>query len=146
YGETKLIGEWLLADQGRARGVRHTSLRYFNVVGSGVGGAPDLSPHNLFPIVFESLREGRMPRINGTDYPTPDGTCIRDYIHVADLAAAHVAAAEGLIDGSVGEQAYNLGSGTGYSVAQIMAAIAEATGIEFTPVHGPRRAGDPARI
>src|SRR5699024_11104454 len=91
YGESKLIGEWLLADQERAAGLRHTSLRYFNVVGSGTPQLPDTSPHNLFPIVLDALAEGRTPRINGDDYPTPDGTCVRDYIHVAHPAHARVA-------------------------------------------------------
>ena len=93
YGETKLIGEWLLRDQAVATGLRHTSLRYFNVVGSGAPELYDSSPHNLFPLVFTALVEGRTPRINGNDYPTPDGTNVRDYIHVADLAASHVSAA-----------------------------------------------------
>ena len=96
YGETKLIGEWILRDLGRASGLRHTSLRYFNVVGSGSESLYDASPHNLFPVVFDMLHQGRTPHINGDDYPTPDGTCIRDYIHVTDLALAHVAAARRL--------------------------------------------------
>ena len=146
YGESKLIGEWLLADQGVARGLRHTSLRYFNVVGSGDAALYDASPHNLFPLVFTALLEGRTPRINGDDYPTPDGTNVRDYIHVADLAQAHVVAAQRLDAGEPLEAAYNLGSGSGSSVGEIMRAVAEATGIEFTPEIGPRRPGDPARI
>src|SRR5665648_54397 len=128
YGESKLIGEWLLADQAHATAqsatpLRHTSLRYFNVVGSG-----------------------RTPRINGEDYPTPDGTCVRDYIHVADLAQTHVAAARALADGRPLERVYNLGSGEGVSVRQIMTTVSEVTGIPFTPEVGPRRPGDPARI
>ncbi len=99
YGESKLIGEWVIRDQARATGLRHTSLRYFNVVGSGSDDLYDTSPHNLFPIVFEMLLEGRTPRINGDDYDTPDGTCVRDYVHVADLAAAHVVAARRLASG-----------------------------------------------
>ncbi|MCU1635165.1 MAG: UDP-glucose 4-epimerase, partial [Cryobacterium sp.] len=75
YGESKLIGEWLLRDQGVAAGLRHTSLRYFNVVGSGSPDLRDTSPHNLVPMVFRALLEGRTPRINGDDYNTPDGTC-----------------------------------------------------------------------
>jgi UDP-glucose 4-epimerase len=146
YGESKLIGEWLLADQGVARGLRHTSLRYFNVVGSGDPALYDSSPHNLFPLVFAALLEGRTPRINGDDYATPDGTNVRDYIHVSDLAASHVAAAQRLDAGEPLEPAYNLGSGSGSSVGEIMAAVAEATGIAFTPEIGPRRAGDPDRI
>lgn len=146
YGETKLIGEWLLADEGRARGLDHVSLRYFNVVGSGLPYVFDVSPHNLFPLVFDSLLAGRTPQINGNDYPTPDGTCVRDYVHVSDIAAAHVAAARRLEAQEPLEPAYNLGSGTGSSVAEIMAAIAEVTGIPFAPAIAPRRPGDPARI
>jgi len=146
YGESKLIGEWLLADQGRATGLRHTSLRYFNVVGSGTPELYDTSPHNLFPLIFEALLAGRTPRINGADYPTPDGTCVRDYVHVADLADAHVAAAQALAVGAPLEKVYNLGSGDGVSVRQIMDAVAQVTGIAFAPEVGPRRPGDPARI
>ena len=146
YGESKLIGEWLLADQGRAAGLAHTSLRYFNVVGSGTPEIHDTSPHNLFPLVFDALLEGRTPRINGTDYPTPDGTCVRDYIHVADLALSHVAAARRLAAGEPIEPVYNLGSGDGVSVGEIMRTVAEVTGIAFVPETAPRRVGDPARI
>ncbi|MGW6130432.1 UDP-glucose 4-epimerase GalE [Cellulomonas sp. NPDC055163] len=146
YGESKLIGEWLLRDQGRATGLQHTSLRYFNVVGSATPDLYDTSPHNLFPLVLDALVAGRTPRINGTDYPTPDGTCVRDYIHVADLATSHVAAAQALADGRELERVYNLGSGDGVSVAEIMTAMAEVTGIAFEPERSPRRPGDPARI
>jgi UDP-glucose-4-epimerase len=146
YGESKLIGEWLLRDQGVAAGLRHTSLRYFNVVGSGERDLYDTSKHNLFPLVFDALLHGRTPQINGNDYPTPDGTCVRDYIHVADLALAHVAAAKRLHDGQPIEPVYNLGSGDGVSVGEIMSTIAEVTGIPFTPLVSARRPGDPARI
>jgi len=146
YGESKLIGEWLLADQEIAAGLRHTSLRYFNVVGSGDPVVRDTSPHNLFPLVFDALAEGRQPRINGSDYPTPDGTCVRDYIHVADLALAHVAAARRLEASESLEPAYNLGSGDGVSVRQIMDAVASVTGIAVEPELAERRPGDPPRI
>jgi len=146
YGESKLIGEWLIRDQGRATGLRHTSLRYFNVVGSGSNEVYDTSPHNLFPIVFEMLLAGKTPRINGDDYDTPDGTCVRDYVHVADLAMAHVVAARHLSAKDSLEPVYNLGSGTGSSVREIMDTIRTVTGIDFTPVIGPRRPGDPDRI
>ncbi len=146
YGESKLIGEWLLHDQAVATGLRHTSLRYFNVVGSGDLTVYDASPHNLFPLVFAALLEGRTPKINGDDYATPDGTNVRDYIHVADLAACHVAAARRIDAGQSVEPAYNLGSGHGVSVREIMTAIADVTGIPFTPEIGPRRTGDPDRI
>jgi len=151
YGESKLIGEWLLADQARATAdgplpLRHTSLRYFNVVGSGREDLYDSSPHNLFPLVLDALVDGRTPRINGTDYPTPDGTCVRDYIHVADLASTHVTAARALAQGGALAPVYNLGSGDGVSVREIMTAMAQVTGITFTPDLAPRRPGDPARI
>ncbi|NTW41254.1 MAG: UDP-glucose 4-epimerase GalE [Cellulomonadaceae bacterium] len=151
YGESKLIGEWLLADQARATAgtagaLRHTSLRYFNVVGSGRDDLYDSSPHNLFPLVLDALVDGRTPRINGTDYPTPDGTCVRDYIHVADLARTHVTAARALASGGDLATVYNLGSGDGVSVRQIMTAMSEVTQIAFTPDEAPRRPGDPARI
>lgn len=146
YGESKLIGEWLLRDLAASDGIRHTSLRYFNVVGSGHPSIFDTSPHNLFPLVFDALVEGRTPRINGDDYPTPDGTNVRDYIHVADLAHSHVVAARRLAAGESLEPAYNLGSGDGVSVREIMSAVARVTGVDFEPEVGPRRAGDPARI
>jgi len=146
YGESKLIGEWLLRDQAVAAGLRHTSLRYFNVVGSGDPAIYDTSPHNLFPLVFEALVTGATPRIYGNDYPTPDGTAVRDYIHVADLAVSHVAAARRLDAGEPLEPAYNLGSGEGVSVGQIMSTISEVTGIHFSPEIAERRSGDPARI
>lgn len=146
YGESKLIGEWLLRDQAVAAGLAHTSLRYFNVVGSGAKELRDTSPHNLFPMVFEALIDGRTPRINGNDYQTADGTCVRDYIHVADLAVSHVAAARRLDAGQEIAPVYNLGSGDGVSVGEIMSTVAAVTGIPFTPEIGPRRTGDPDRI
>jgi UDP-glucose 4-epimerase len=146
YGESKLIGEWLLRDQGIATGLRHTSLRYFNVVGSGDPDLFDTSPHNLFPLVFDALADGKTPRINGNDYPTEDGTCVRDYVHVADLARSHVVAAQRLGSGDELEPVYNLGSGDGVSVSQIMETVSRVTGIPFQPEIAPRRAGDPARI
>ncbi len=151
YGESKLIGEWLLRDQAVATAdsdapLRHTSLRYFNVVGSADPTVYDVSPHNLFPIVFEKLLAGETPRINGDDYDTEDGTNVRDYVHVGDIAAAHVAAAKRLAAGEPIEAAYNLGSGDGLSVKQIMDAMSRVTGIDFTAEIGPRRPGDPDRI
>lgn len=146
YGRSKLIGEWLLADQGTATGLTHTSLRYFNVVGSGHEDLVDTSPHNLFPLVFDALLADRTPIVNGDDYPTPDGTCVRDYVHVQDLAETHVAAAQALANGTPLRAVYNLGAGEGVSVRQIMTTIAQVTGMPFEPLVGPRRAGDPARI
>ena len=146
YGTSKLVGEWILRDAAVATGLRHTSLRYFNVVGSGSPELFDVSPHNLFPVVFDMLYRGETPKINGADYPTADGTCVRDYVHVADLALSHVAAAARLDAGQPIEPVYNLGSGGGTSVREIMTAIREVTGVDFEPAINPRRPGDPARI
>lgn len=152
YGESKLIGEWLCRDLARSRealgkpAFTWTALRYFNVVGSGVPEVFDVSPHNLFPLVLAALTEGRTPRVFGDDYPTADGTCVRDYIHVTDVAAAHVSAAVKLASREGLRAEYNLGRGEGLSVRQIMDALSRVTGIEFTPVIEPRRMGDPARI
>ncbi len=150
YGESKLIGEWILRDQARATageaGLLHTSLRYFNVVGSGPLDLRDTSPHNLFPRIFDALVAGHVPVIFGDDYSTPDGTCVRDYVHVADLATSHVAAARALSADRTLERVYNLGSGDGLSVRQIMDSVARVTGIDFRPEIRARRPGDPARI
>jgi len=146
YGESKLITEWLIGDVGRVTDLRHTSLRYFNVVGSGWPDLYDTSPHNLFPLVLKALTQGRTPVVRGTDYPTPDGTCVRDYVHVSDVADAHVEAALALAAGRRLEPAYNLGTGIGVSVLEIMSAMSQVTGIDFTPQIAARRPGDPARI
>jgi UDP-glucose 4-epimerase len=145
YGETKLIGEWLLADQAKAVPLNHTSLCYFNVVGSGDPKVYDASPYNLFPIVCNMLAQGKTPQLHA-GHPTPDGTSIKDYVHVSDLARAHVAAARALDSGKTLEPVYNLGSGTGTSVREIMDAARRVTGIDFTPTEGPRRPGDPSRV
>lgn len=146
YGRSKLVGEQVIADAARAHGLRHTSLRYFNVVGSGHPDLFDSSPHNLVPLVLKALTDGRAPQIFGDDYPTPDGTCVRDYVHVQDLALAHVEAARRLAAGEELEPVYNLGSGDGLSVRQVVDAVARVTGIDVQPRIEPRRPGDPARI
>lgn len=151
YGESKLIGEWLIRDQvvataGTDAALAATSLRYFNVVGSGFRDVWDASPHNLFPKVFAAIEAGEAPRINGTDYDTPDGTCVRDYVHVSDLAHSHVAAARMLAAGRPLAPVYNLGSGAGTSVREIVDAIVRVTKTSLEPIEGPRRPGDPARI
>ena len=147
YGESKLIGEWMLRDLSTAvPEFRQTSLRYFNVVGSGPPHLADHSPHNLFPRVLKALSNNDTPAIFGDDYATPDGTAIRDYIHVADLAEAHVMAAARFDDDLPCEALYNVGRGEGVSVRQIMDAMARNTGIDFEPRIEPRRAGDPPRI
>lgn len=146
YGESKLIGEWLLRDVGIAHGVHHSSLRYFNVVGSSEPGIYDTSPYSLFSLVFQAISSGKAPKIFGGDYPTKDGSCVRDYIPVGALATAHVVAAEKLAAEKKLEAAYNLGTGTGHSVAEVMAVMREVTGIDFTPEVVDRRPGDPATV
>jgi UDP-glucose 4-epimerase len=146
YGQTKLAGEWLLRDVAVSAGLKQTSLRYFNVVGSGHPDLYDTSPHNLFPRILLALTNGETPTVFGTDYATPDGSCVRDYVHVQDVALAHVAAVEALDSGRSLEPVYNLGSGDGLSVLQIMDAVARVTDRPFTPERRDRRPGDPARI
>ena len=151
YGESKLIGEWLIRDQVRAtagsdRPLRATSLRYFNVVGSATPEVPDVSPHALFPRVIRAIKAGQAPQIFGDDYDTEDGTCIRDYVHVQDLAHSHVAAARMLDFGKPLAPVYNLGAGNGTSVRQIVNALLTAAGSDLEPVIRERRPGDPARI
>jgi UDP-glucose 4-epimerase len=146
YGETKLIGEWLVRDVAATAPLRHTSLRYFNVVGSGYDDIFDVSPYNLFPLVFRALDAGTSPKVFGTDYPTPDGTCVRDYIHVGDLADAHVAAAARLEEGAHLGPAYNIGTGTGASVQEVLDTVERVLGVDLRREVVDRRPGDPARI
>ncbi|MEU1532717.1 UDP-glucose 4-epimerase GalE [Streptomyces fagopyri] len=146
YGETKLAGEWLVRATGRATGLSTASLRYFNVAGAATPELADVGVFNLVPMVFEKLTHGAPPRVFGDDYPTPDGTCVRDYIHVVDLAEAHVAAARAL-DASPGRDlTLNIGRGEGVSVREMIDLINAATGHDRPPVTAPRRAGDPARV
>lgn len=146
YGESKLVGEWLLASARVAHGLQSTALRYFNVVGAREEGHFDTSPHGLFALVFRALSSGNRPKIFGDDYDTVDGTCVRDYIPVGELADVHVVAAEKLAAGIPLESAYNIGTGTGHSVAEVMQVIAEVTGIDVAPEVVQRRAGDPAVV
>jgi UDP-glucose 4-epimerase len=147
YGETKLTIERMLASYRHAYGLRYAALRYFNAAGAdasrGLGERHDPETH-LIPLVLDAAL-GRRQAITvfGRDYDTPDGTCIRDYIHVIDLVDAHLAALEYLERG--GESgAFNLGTGTGYSVDQVIHVCESVTGREIPVVYGPRREGDPA--
>jgi UDP-glucose 4-epimerase len=142
YGETKVIGEWLAKDLETSGGLNWVALRYFNVAGAGADHLGDNSVNNLIPMVFSALEEGVPPKIFGADYPTPDGTCIRDYIHVVDLAGAHVAAVHKCEAGPV-NQAINVGRGSGVSVREVMNSISAAIGRDISPEVAPRRAGDP---
>ena len=142
YGETKVVGEWMTRDQGIANGLSWVALRYFNVAGAASDDLGDTSVNNLVPMVFQALADGDRPRIFGDDYSTPDGTCIRDYIHVADLAEAHAAAAAHCEkhDSAV---ALNVGRGVGSSVREVMDMVSEVVGADVDAVTVGRRAGDP---
>lgn len=148
YGETKLVGEWLIRDQARATGLRFAALRYFNVAGTAAPELGDLGSTNLIPMVFDALERGERPVVFGTDYATPDGTCVRDFIHVEDLADAHVAAIAALDDpdAEAAGRVLNVGCGRGYSVREVIETVAEVTGLDPEPLVADRRPGDPAMV
>ncbi|WP_309053518.1 UDP-glucose 4-epimerase GalE [Streptomyces sp.] len=150
YGETKLAGEWLVRAAGKAHGISTACLRYFNVAGAATPELADTGVFNLVPMVFERLDAGESPRIFGDDYDTPDGTCIRDYIHVEDLADAHLVAARKLAEwagaGEPRDLTVNIGRGEGVSVTEMVGLINEITGHTTEPLVTPRRPGDPARV
>jgi UDP-glucose 4-epimerase len=145
YGETKLFGEWMSSAVSAATGLRAISLRYFNVAGAASPELGDPGVFNLVPLVFRALTSGEAPKVFGDDYPTPDGTCVRDYVHVADVADAHVAALRYLAGGGA-SGAYNIGRGEGSSVREVLEVVEEVTGIHREPDVVARRPGDPARI
>ncbi|MGP3775569.1 UDP-glucose 4-epimerase GalE [Streptomyces sp. SDT5-1] len=146
YGETKLAGEWLVRATGHARGMATVCLRYFNVAGAAAPELADIGVYNVIPMVFDRLTRGEAPRIFGDDYPTEDGTCVRDYIHVADLAEAHLAAARRLArpDAS-GDLTLNIGTGIGASVRELIDVIADVSGDHTPAIVEPRRPGDAPR-
>ena len=146
YGQTKLIGEWMAANAATAWGLKHVSLRYFNVAGAGWPDLADTQKLNLIPIVFANLKAGTKPKVFGSDYNTPDGSCIRDYVHVMDLAQAHIAALEYLAKPDQPEVIFNVGTGKGSSVLEVMHQIKLTTGIDFDYELVDRRAGDPPRL
>lgn len=147
YGRTKLMIEQMLADYDSAYDLRYVALRYFNAAGAAESGriGEDHRPEtHLIPLVLKTaLNIRNSVSIYGTDYSTPDGTCIRDYVHVADLASAHVSALKHLLDGGT-SKVYNLGSENGFSVREIIEAAKRITGIDFTVEEEKRRPGDPA--
>lgn len=143
YGETKLVGEWLLKADQQARNVRFISLRYFNVVGAGNNELGDTGVNNLIPMVFSAISKNERPQIFGNDYSTKDGTCIRDYIHVEDLAFAHVLAAKKLTENY--SEILNIGTGQGYSVKEVMDLIEKVIGKKINYEYVGRRSGDPAQ-
>ncbi|MDR0291565.1 MAG: UDP-glucose 4-epimerase GalE [Elusimicrobium sp.] len=147
YGSSKLMVETALKDYDAAYGLKSVCLRYFNACGahpSGKIGESHLNESHLIPLVFQAaLGKRDNIKVFGTDYPTTDGTCVRDYVHVCDLAAAHIAALEKMIETGKSGQ-YNLGTGSGYSVKQIIDMVKKVTGLEIKIEYAQRRAGDPA--
>ena len=149
YGESKLMIEKILRDYSRAYGLRAISLRYFNAAGADPSGmiGEDHDPEtHLIPLVLQAaLKQRSEVRVFGTDYPTIDGTCIRDYIHVNDLAEAHVLTLQALLDGAE-TTAYNLGNGLGYSVREVITTTEEVIGQKLPVIEEGRRPGDPAAL
>jgi UDP-glucose 4-epimerase len=145
YGATKLAGENLVRHAGLSTGMRWFTLRYFNVAGAGATYLADTSVANLIPMTFQALGQGRRPQIFGADYPTPDGTCLRDYIHVSDVAHAHVTAAEHL-EQRQESGIYNIGCGVGVSVKEVLHMVRHTTGHSFEPEVVGRRPGDPPSL
>lgn len=149
YGWTKLMAEKMLADYGQAFGIRHVALRYFNAAGADprgeIGERHEPETH-MIPLAIRAARPGAAPfTVNGVDFDTPDGSAVRDYVHVADLADAHCRALDHLMAGGASE-AMNLGTGRGLSVLEILAAVEAVSGRTVERLEGPRRPGDPAAL
>ncbi|MBC7924379.1 MAG: UDP-glucose 4-epimerase GalE [Bryobacteraceae bacterium] len=148
YGESKVNVEKILHWLDQFKGVRSIALRYFNACGaepgSGLGEEHDPETH-LIPLLFRAIDTGKPITIFGTDYPTPDGTCVRDYVHVSDLAEAHIASVESLLKGGPSNR-FNAGTGVGQSVLEVVRAVEEVTGEKVPYVAGPRRDGDPPSL
>jgi UDP-glucose-4-epimerase GalE len=148
YGNTKLAFERALADYAAAYPFGSCALRYFNAAGAAADTSlgEDHTPEtHLIPLVIRAAL-GKIPHVTifGTDYPTPDGTCVRDYVHVEDLASAHVLALGTLAPGTA--RAYNIGTGRGYSVREVIRTVEEVTGFQVPTKEGPRRSGDPPEL
>lgn len=150
YGETKLVFERALEWHRKAHGIDWVALRYFNAAGAhpdGSIGEDHANESHLIPNVIRATRSGAAPvSIFGCDYPTPDGTCVRDYVHVCDLAQAHVLAVTAMRAGAVRGQAFNLGNGEGFSVRQVCQSVARVAGVPPAVIDAPRRPGDPATL
>ena len=145
YGQTKLVGEWMVKNAANW-GLRGVNLRYFNVAGTGIAGMGDTAALNLIPIAIGQLRRGEVPKVFGDDYQTPDGSCIRDYVHVSDLAQAHISAVEYLERSDRPFDTFNVGTGQGASVFEVLNALRAASGQDFEADIASRRAGDPPRL
>lgn len=149
YGMSKLMSEYMLVDASAACSLRHMTLRYFNVAGADPAGRHGQSTPgatHLIKVALETaLRRRPYMSIYGSDYPTPDGTCVRDYVHVSDLARAHLSALDHLRNGGE-SQTLNCGYGRGYSVREVVDSVRRVAGVDFETRQAPRRAGDPASI
>ena len=143
YGETKLVGEWMGEAAAAAWGLRVVNLRYFNVAGAGWPDLADTAIANLVPIVFAAIRSGNAPKVFGNDYKTADGSCVRDYVHVHDLASAHLASIDYLNTDARTHSTFNVGTGNGSSVFEVIEEIKKVSGIDFREEVVARRAGDP---
>lgn len=143
YGTTKLAGEWMVAEQARATGLKAAALRYFNVAGTAVARLADRGRANLVPIAMDAVAAGRRPPVTGADFDTPDGSGVRDYVHVEDVAEAHAAVTGALAPGL---RVYNVGCGRGHSVLEVLAEIARVSGLPVDPELTDRRPGDAARV
>ncbi len=146
YGETKLIGEWMMSSASKAWGLKTVSLRYFNVAGAGFSDLADTGVANLIPIAFNAIANEEPIQVFGSDWPTEDGSCVRDYIHVQDLADAHLAALDYLAQENREYSVFNVGTGTGSSVLAVIDTIHKVIGKDFTVDLVDRRPGDPAAL
>ncbi len=146
YGKTKLICEWMCRDAAAAWGLRWAGLRYFNVAGAGWPDLGDPAVLNLIPIALRALTSGDQPMVFGGDYPTPDGTCVRDYVHILDLARAHLATLDYLQRDTRPYELFNVGTGVGASVTEVLDQIKASTGYRLDAPVIERRPGDPAML
>ena len=146
YGATKLAGEWMAEALTISDDFKVVALRYFNVGGAGNANLGDEYSYNLIPIIFDALEKNESPIVFGKDFETSDGTCIRDYVHVEDLADAHVSAVEYVSKAEPKFTAINIGTGKGSSVLEVMNMVAKVSGIEFEPKFVQARQGDPAAL
>lgn len=148
YGHSKLMVEQILADLCRAYGLRYSSLRYFNAAGGDPEGLikyRERKESNLIPLALRAIQRNQPLTIYGTDYPTRDGSCVRDYIHIEDLGTAHIAAMERLFSGEPSTN-FNLGNGQGFTVKEVIAAAERVTGTPIATILGERRPGDPPQL
>lgn len=145
YGWTKLMGEQMIHDVAAAHRINWSALRYFNVAGTAEARLADGGENNLIPKIFRAITAGQCPKIYGNTYPTPDGTCIRDYVHVQDVADAHATVIDHLATDEL-SGTYNVGTGAGTSVLEVMATVRHVTGIEFSCDITAPRPGDPAEV